>query len=234
MTPLETCRVTSSSSEPACRTLRDVDAPTQDNVLVGVTTERAAKLAGISVTKLATWERIGLILPAVSRQLGGRRVRVFGLNDLVELRVARQLEDRGVGIRTVRRLVEAHRNHTLPHPLRQLRWATADGQVYVGYEDGNWVGGRHPMQGVLQDTIDLEEIRAGLLSSIGRRDEKMLGQVEQRSRTMGHKAVFAGTRTPVEAVLTYLRRGLPVETVLEAFPHLTREDVAAAELLASA
>lgn len=203
--------------------------------LVGLTAEQAAKLAGIELQKLAAWERIGLIEPETRDRVGGRLVRVFGLSDLVELLVARHLEERGVSVAAIRRVVGAHRNHTMPHPLRQLRWATDNGRVYVGFDDGLWAGGRNPRQGVFHETIDLDEVRAKVLSSVGRRAEEDVGQVEHRPRTLGRKAVFAGTRTPVDAVLAYMRRGMPNAEILEAFPHLTEADLATAkQQLASA
>ena len=122
------------------RMLRAMDEAAEPTAVVGVTTARAA-LVDISVAKLATWERIGLVTPEVTHSVAGRHLRVFSLGDLVELSVASQLERSGVQVRVIRRLVEAHRNHTSERPLRELRWATSNGQVYVGFDDGTWVGG---------------------------------------------------------------------------------------------
>jgi uncharacterized protein (DUF433 family) len=41
------------------------------------------------------------------------------------------------------------------------------------------------------------------------------------------KPVVSGTRVPVELVLRHLAQSLDVGDVLEAFPHLTRDDVRA-------
>jgi uncharacterized protein (DUF433 family) len=205
-----------------------------EQMLIGVTTERAAAITGVPVSRIAAWERIGLVIPEATRRVAGRLVRVFSLGDLVELSVARDLEARGVAIRTIRRVVEAHRNAT-SQPLRRLRWATADKQVYVGFDDGSWVGGRQPMQGVFEETIDLEEIRVTAARKATERDASDIGRVERRPRTLGRKTVFAGTRTPVDAVLAYLRRGIGTSEILEAFPHLAEADVeAAAHSLATA
>lgn len=51
------------------------------------------------------------------------------------------------------------------------------------------------------------------------RDPDKAGQIE------GVRPVFAGTRTPVEDVLSYVRRGLPDEDILLAFPDLAHCDV---------
>lgn len=105
--------------------------------------------------------------------------------------------------------------------------------VYVGFEDGNWVGGRHPKQGVIPEVIDLDEIRASTRRAAVRRQGRP-GEVERRRGVLGRKPVFEGARTPVEAVAAYYRRGLSDAEVLEAFPHLSPNDLATARSTVSA
>jgi uncharacterized protein (DUF433 family) len=192
--------------------------------LIGVTIERAASVIGVSVQKLASWERIGLVEPSVRARLGGRRVRIYGFSELVELRIVDELIKRGQPVRLVRRIVEAHRSSTIPHPLRELRWATDAGMVFVGFEDGSWVGGRHPRQGVIPEIIDLDEIRSSTRDA-ARRRMGTPGSIEKRRGVLGRKPVFEGTRTPVNAVTAYFRRGLSDAEILEAFPHLSADDL---------
>jgi uncharacterized protein (DUF433 family) len=199
--------------------------------LIGVTGQRAARIVGVDLRRLAIWERIGLAAPEARQRISGRYVRVYGLSDLVDLCVIRALQDRGMAIPHIRRVVEAHRSSVIPHPLRELRWAVDAGKIYVGFEDGSWVGGKNPRQGVMSETINLEEIRVTARAKAVERPPEDLGHVERRARTMGRKQVFAGTRTPVDAVHHYLRRGYPDAEILEAFPHLTSEDIAAARQL---
>jgi len=192
--------------------------------LIGVTVERAASIIGVSVQKLATWERIGLVEPSVRAKVAARHVRIYGLSELVELRIVDELIKRGQPVRLVRRIVEAHRSSTIPHPLRELRWATDAGMVFVGFEDESWVGGRHPRQGVIPEVIDLDEIRSSTRDAALRR-MGIPGAVEKRHGVLGRKSVFEGTRTPVDAVAAYYRRGFSDAEVLEAFPHLTADDL---------
>jgi uncharacterized protein (DUF433 family) len=197
--------------------------PAPDDI-IGVSIDRAASIVGVSVQRLATWERIGLVEPLARARAGSRLIRIYGLSELVELRIVDELTKRGHPIRVVRRIVEAHRSSTIAHPLRELRWATDAGMVFVGFEDGSWVGGRHPTQGVIPDVIDLDEIRASTRDAALRRMGRP-GVVEKRSGVLGRKPVFEGTRTPVEAVVAYYRRGVSDAEILEAFPHLTADDL---------
>lgn len=202
----------------------DTEREPDPDAIIGVTVERAASVVGVSVQKLATWERIGLVEPQVHDHVSRRHVRIYGLAELVELRIVKQLTDRGQPVRVVRRIVEAHRSSTIPHPLRELRWATDAGMIYVGFEDGSWVGGRQPRQGVIPDVINLDEIRASTRAAALRRMGTP-GMIERRRGVLGQKPLISGTRTPVEAIATYFRRGGSDAEVLEAFPHLTSDDL---------
>lgn len=53
--------------------------------------ERAASIIGVSVQKMASWERIGLVEPGVSAKVAARHVRIYGLSELVELRIVDEL-----------------------------------------------------------------------------------------------------------------------------------------------
>ncbi len=197
--------------------------------LIGVDAAKAARVVGVSVHQLAGWERIGLVVPQVHARPGApRHVRVYGLAELVDARIVAELAGRGQSVRNIRRVVEAHRSNEVPHPLSKLRWAVDAGMIYVGYEDDSWVGGHRPHQRVMVEVIDLEEIRASARSAARARPESAVGRLEQRASTMGRKPVFAGTRTPVDAVAPYLRRKVPNDEILEAFPHLDPADLDAA------
>lgn len=205
--------------------MRDVAA--QSDAIIGVTAPRAARIMGLSLKHLAAWELSGLVRPQTHRRLGGRHIRVYGIPELVELAIVRELRSRNVSIRRLRRIVEAHREE-VPHPLRELRWAVDGRDVYVGFDDDTWAGGRRPRQGVIVEALNLEELRATVRQRALEREAHKVGEFEQRAGTLGHKKVFAGTRTPLAAVKPYIDRAMADEEILEAFPHLAPEDVAAA------
>lgn len=199
----------------------------QGDDVIGVTARRAAKILNLSLKQLDGWERNGLVRPQMHRQHGGVHVRTYGLGELVELSVVKQLQDRGISISRIRRVVDALHKQA-PHPLRQLHWGVEGRDMYVQFDDGGWVGGRRPHQGVIIQTIDLEELRTVARRRATQRDEENVGRIEQRANTLGRKKVFAGTRTPVDAIQAYLDRGAGVAEILKAFPHLSSEDIEAA------
>lgn len=55
----------------------------------------------------------------------------------------------------------------------------------------------------------------------------LLNRIEINPKIMVGKPVIRGTRVPVEQILKMLSQGIPVEEILQEYPHLTKEDVQA-------
>lgn len=58
-------------------------------------------------------------------------------------------------------------------------------------------------------------------------------RIEINPEIMGGKPVIKGTRIPVELVLRKLGSGVEVSELLAAYPHLTAEDILAAQAFAA-
>jgi uncharacterized protein (DUF433 family) len=58
-------------------------------------------------------------------------------------------------------------------------------------------------------------------------------RIEINPDIMGGKPVIKGTRIPVELVLRKLGSGIEVSELLAAYPHLTAEDIRAAQAFAA-
>lgn len=65
-------------------------------------------------------------------------------------------------------------------------------------------------------------------SAMERRGRQLLGRIEVNPKIMLGKPVIKGTRIPVELILRKLSEGATEEDLLDAYPHLTREDIQAA------
>jgi uncharacterized protein (DUF433 family) len=52
-------------------------------------------------------------------------------------------------------------------------------------------------------------------------------------KIMSGKPVIKGTRIPVETILRWLGKGETVETLVDEYPSLTREDIQAAQTFAA-
>lgn len=93
----------------------------------------AAKILDISESKLRYWAQVGFVGPSVRR--GGKQV--FTFQDLVTIKAAKELVDRGFKTAQIRKALERVRA-TLPHvdrPLDRIRVAF-DGDRLVVVDDG--------------------------------------------------------------------------------------------------
>jgi uncharacterized protein (DUF433 family) len=209
--------------------------PMPDDELA-VTEARAAKMVGFSVRRLRGWASRSIVGPGVERRLSERNtVRLYRFQDLVELHVAKELLDHGRSPQQIRKVVHHLRSRDYEAPLRQLVFAVQGDRIYFQHPDGTWEGDRAPDQIVLHSVLDLEGIRALVRRAVAPDRQRRAGKLVQRRGVVGGKPVFEGTRIPVTAIEPYLRRGLPDERILEAFPLLTEADIEAARrMLASA
>lgn len=116
---------------------------------IGVPNDRAASIIGVAVQRLRRWSTNGLVEPSAQGQVGGRTYASHGLDDLVQGRMVREIEDQGIHIRRIRAFVELLRSDEHTRPLTSLEWGTEGPDVFAQYPDGSWVGGRKPNQFVL-------------------------------------------------------------------------------------
>ena len=204
--------------------------------LIGIPSTKAQQLIGVDTRRLRSWEDRGLIVPQLRRQLSQRHtVRSYSLDQVVEMAVIRALEAKGIDIRHIRFVIDAIRErYGVRRPLRELKWGVEGKQTFVQFADGEWVGDRQPAQGVLIDTIPLEEIRADIRQRATTRRSEDHGRIVRRQRVRGGKPVIAGTRIPVETVQKYLDRGRSVSDILRAYPQLTGADVEAVRSISAA
>jgi uncharacterized protein (DUF433 family) len=199
--------------------LRDEDA------LLALPIERAAKLAGVSVRRLRYWDQTALVVPSIKRTLGQRStVRLYSFGDLIDLLVVALIIHEGITLRHVRKVVAYLRQRDYETPLRELRFAVYGEEIYFQHPDGSWEGGRQPNQLVLRHVIPLQEIVARIRGS-AERSPDAAGRVVRRRKVMGRQPVFDGTRIPVATIVGYLERGYSTERIIEAFPDLTPADV---------
>lgn len=197
---------------------------TVDEQLMAVPRDAAARIARLSVRRIDSWARTGLVEPTVDTRISTGRVRLYGFLDLLALVIAAELIDRGVSVRHVGQIVEHLRSRGYDHPLSQLTFATIGHRVYFQHDDGTWEGDLRPDQLVLREVLDLEPLRRRIAEGAGR-DRTLVGKVERRRGAMGGKPLLAGTRIPVETVRRYLAAGRSTDDIIEAFPMLTADDV---------
>jgi len=92
-----------------------------------------AKILDISESKLRYWSQVGFVGPSVRR--GGRQL--FNFQDLISVKAAKELFDRGFTAAQIRKTLAAVRS-SLPHvdrPLDRIR-VSFDGEALIVVDDG--------------------------------------------------------------------------------------------------
>jgi DNA-binding transcriptional MerR regulator/uncharacterized protein (DUF433 family) len=194
--------------------------------LLAVPDRRAAGLAGVSMAQLRYWERTGLVVPSIRRQLSERNtVRLYRFQDLLELLVAAELRHRpGISLQHIRRLVGFLHDEGFRAPLRELKFATHGSDIYVQYPDGTWAGDPHLGQLVFHQVISLDLLSARI-EALSDRDPAAAGKVVRRRGVHGSGPIFAGTRILVATVQRYLSEGFGPADIIAEYPSLTPEDI---------
>jgi DNA-binding transcriptional MerR regulator len=203
--------------------------------VLAISDKRAAALARITQRQLRYWEKIGLVVPSIRRQLSPRNiVRLYTFQDLLELLVAAELRHRpGVSLQHIRRLVTHLHSRGFEAPLRELRFATLGHDVYVQYQDGNWSGDPRPDQVVFHQVLALDHL-AARIGAMTTRAADEAGEVVRRRGVHSNSPIFAGTRIQVATVQRYLQAGYDTAAIIEEYPSLTAADIETARQLATA
>ena len=80
-----------------------------------------AHVTGIPYRTIDHRARTGLITPSISGARGAGRSRLYSFSDLVALRVARELRDKGTSIQSLRKVVKLLRTAGMSSPLAKAR-----------------------------------------------------------------------------------------------------------------
>ncbi len=103
-----------ASSTGSASTLKSAlvtyDAPGAGGRVGGFRGPLVCKLVGISYRQLDYWARTGLLTPSIAAATGSGSQRIYSYNDVLELKVVKQLLDSGMSLRQARRAVECLRS----------------------------------------------------------------------------------------------------------------------------
>jgi predicted RNase H-like HicB family nuclease len=96
----------------------------------GVNAKTASRIAGVSYRQLDYWDRTHLIKPSLQEAKGIGSSRFYAFIDLVQLRVARVLREKGISLQKIRKCLTHLKKHApeVEKPSAQLRFLT-DGET---------------------------------------------------------------------------------------------------------
>jgi len=201
-----------------------------DNVIAAFSAEQVERLTGLTKARLTSWDRTGFFAPSYADD--DRRSpysRIYSFRDVVGLRTLCRLRNEyHVSLQHLRQVAEK-----LSHLANDL-WSSQVLYVWdkkVVFDETGTGRLREVVSGQYVNGLALEEVISDMRRAVDRlrrRNDDQIGEIT-RSRFVNHNAaVIAGTRIPVSAIREFADAGYTAQQIIEEYPDLTEQDVAAA------
>ena len=121
----------------ANRYFRDIPLPGLEDGPSGYRGPKVAKLVGISYRQLDHWTTTGLVRASVRDADGSGSQRLYSFEDIVELKVIKQLRDAGVSLQRIRRALDFVRDRGLD--LRKVTLLSDSARKVYAVDDSQQV-----------------------------------------------------------------------------------------------
>jgi len=151
-----------------------------------------ARLFGLQESRIRYWAQTGFINPSASA--GGKRLYTFV--DLLGIKAAKELLDRGIPLQRVRKNLQALREAgpELDRPLAQLCIRCDGEHLVVAHRDGAF----EPITGQLILDFEVDELRTSLPRLLELKPEPQASAEERAPGKILSSEAAAGERSPVE------------------------------------
>ncbi|MBI4685306.1 MAG: MerR family transcriptional regulator [Nitrospirae bacterium] len=96
-----------------------------------------SKITGLSFRQIDYWDTTHFIKPTVSEASGYGSVRLYSFNDLIQLKVAKTLMDKGISLQKIRKAINYLKKNMpgIKKPLVELRFLTDGETIFVLTKD---------------------------------------------------------------------------------------------------
>jgi predicted RNase H-like HicB family nuclease len=139
----------------------------------GMNAKTVCQIVGLSYRQLDYWDRTHFLKPSLQEATGTGSARLYAFVDLVQLRVARMLREKGLSLQKIRKCLTYLKKHVpeVEKPLAQLRLLTDGESIFVLTKDPKVMvdtlkGGQFVFSVALGEIVEevrgkVEELRAG-------------------------------------------------------------------------
>lgn len=126
---------------------------------------QVCKIVGITYRQLDYWARTDLLKPSISEARGSGTQRRYSYEDLLELKVIKQLLDAGVSLQSARRALKTLQEN-LGADLKTANLVLAGSNSVLAHSDGEVVDLLRGGQGVLAMVLPLGGVKDELDAAI--------------------------------------------------------------------
>ncbi|MDA8238855.1 MAG: MerR family transcriptional regulator [Nitrospiraceae bacterium] len=146
-----------------------------------------AKVTGLSFRQIDYWDRTHFIKPSVSEAAGHGSVRLYSFNDLVQMKVAKTLLDKGISLQQIRKAITYLKKNMpeVERPLAELRFLTDGESIFVLTKDKK----------VIIDTLRSGQLVFSI--ALGEIVEDLKGEIVSMQREKKYEVTVKGTKYAV-------------------------------------
>ncbi|MGE8142993.1 DUF433 domain-containing protein [Novosphingobium sp. NPDC080210] len=196
------------------------------NVIAAFSVEHASRVTGLSMSRLARWDREGFFSPQYSDEedRGNPYSRIYSFTDLVGLRTLAILTDKY-------RISLSELRKTYPELAKRVKNPWSETQLAVWKKKIVWNldkiphdrHGQYVGKHIELPTIAEEVTRRS--ETLRVREVNKIGSLEKKRFIAHNSTVFAGTRIPVSAVEGFIKEGYSDQEIIDEYPNLTLSDI---------
>jgi len=152
-------------------------------------TKTVVKLVGLTQRQIDYWDRSHFIKPTVKEASGYGTGRLYAFTDIVQLKVAKTLKDKGVSLQKIRKSISYLKTHfpDMKKPLAEMRFLTDGETIFVLTKDNK----------AILDTLARGQLVFTL--AIGEIIEQLKGEVKNITQDRKYKVIVKGK--PYEVIL---------------------------------
>lgn len=146
-----------------------------------------SKITGLSFRQIDYWDRTHFIKPSISDAAGYGSVRLYSFNDLVQLKVAKTLLDKGISLQQIRKSI-IYLKKNMPEverPLAELRFLTDGESIFVLTKDKK----------VIIDTLKSGQLVFSI--ALGEIVEDLKGDIASMQKEKKYEVTVKGTKYAV-------------------------------------
>lgn len=150
-------------------------------------TRTIAKILGLSIRQIDYWDRTHFVKPSVSEASGYGSVRLYSFTDLIQLKVAKTLIDKGISLQKIRKAINYLRKNMseVKKPLSDLRFLTDGETIFVITKDKK----------VIIDTLKSGQLVLSV--ALGKIIENLEGEVITLQRERKYEVIVRGEKYSV-------------------------------------
>ena len=132
---------------------------------VGYRGPQACKIVGITYRQLDYWTRTKLVEPSLNPATGSGSQRLYSFNDLLQLKIIKNLLDAGASLQKVREAIK-HAQQTLTDDWSQVTIVADQSGVYALTSEAEVIDLLRRGQGVLGAVVAVDAIRDQLQGTL--------------------------------------------------------------------